>query len=244
MKKYAIILAAGKGTRMLTDEPKCSIEFCGRPMISYIVDACKKCDFTDIIVVVGFKKEKIQEIVGNSVTYAYQAEQLGTGHAVLCTEGLIPEDDSICVVLPGDMPLVDSDIIKETIEYNLSTATSMTVVSTIQQNPFGYGRIYREDGVFKKIIEHKDATDTQKEIKEVNTGLYCVNTKLMYEALHQVKSTNNSHEFYFTDIVEIIGKTHEVNALAFSCYLKFTGINDLEALAETQKLYLKMKSEK
>ena len=239
MKKYAIILAAGKGTRMKSEEPKCAHLFVGKPMVARIVEECEKCNFDDIIVIVGYKKEYIYDILGNKVKYAIQDQQLGTGHAVLCTEGLVDPTDALCVVLPGDMPRVDSEIINKTIEHYLATKVALTVVSSIQPDPTGYGRIYKENGVFKKIVEHKDATEVQRKIKEVNSGLYCVDMKLMYEALHQVKTSSVSGEYYFTDIVEIIGKDHLVNSMPFECYQKFVGINDLETLRKAEEEYLK-----
>ena len=239
MKKYAIILAAGKGTRMKSEEPKCAHLFLEKPMISWIVDECKKCNFDDIIVIVGYKKEYIYDILGNSVKYAVQEQQLGTGHAVLCTEGLVDANDALCVVLPGDMPRVDSAIISSTIDEFMKTNASLTVVSSIQPDPTGYGRIYKENGVFKRIIEHKDATDEERKINEVNSGLYCVDMKLMYEALHNVKSSKVSGEYYFTDIIEIIGRNHKVNTLPFSCYQKFVGINDVDTLHKAEEELLK-----
>ena len=238
MKKYAIILAAGKGTRMKSEEPKCAHLFAGKPMVLRIVEECKKCNFDDIIVIVGYKKEYIYDILGDSVKYAIQDQQLGTGHAVLCTEGLVDANDALCVVLPGDMPRVDSEIINETINNYLATKVALTVVSSIQPDPTGYGRIYKENGVFKRIIEHKDATDEQRKINEVNSGLYCVDMHLMYEALHQVKTSSVSGEYYFTDIVEIIGRNHKVNSLPFACYNKFVGINDLDTLHQAEEEYL------
>ena len=238
MKKYAIILAAGKGTRMKSEEPKCAHLFAGKPMVQRIVEECKKCNFDDIIVIVGYKKEYIYDILGNSVKYAIQDQQLGTGHAVICTEGLVDAHDALCVVLPGDMPRVDSDIINKTIEDYLASNVSLVVVSSIQPDPTGYGRIYKENGIFKRIIEHKDATEEQRKINEVNSGLYCVDMTLMYDALHQVKTSKVSGEYYFTDIVEIIGRNHKVKSLPFTCYEKFVGINDLDALAKAEEAFL------
>ena len=128
MKKYAIILAAGKGTRMKSEEPKCAHLFVGKPMVLRIVEECKKCGFDDTIVIVGYKKEYIYDILGDSVKYAIQDQQLGTGHAVLCTENLVDPTDALCVVLPGDMPRVDANIINETVNDYLNSNVSLTLL--------------------------------------------------------------------------------------------------------------------
>ena len=200
MNKCAIILAAGKGTRMKTELPKCAYPFCGKPMVKYIVENCIKCGINDINVVVGYKKEQIKEVLQDTVSYAVQDQQLGTGHAAMCCEPLLKDKEGLCLVFPGDMPLVDEEIINNLINIHINNKNDLTVVTTILDNPGAYGRMYRENGLIKKIVEFKDATEEQKAIKEVNSGLYCVDIQLMFEALKLIKNNNNSGEYYFTDI--------------------------------------------
>ena len=241
MNKYAIILAAGKGTRMKTELPKCAYPFCGKPMVEYIVDNCKLCGVDQVNVVIGYKKEKIKEVLKDKVQYAVQEEQLGTGHAAMCCESLLKDKEGLCLVFPGDMPLVDEGIINNLINIHIKNKNDFTVVTTILDNPGAYGRIYRENGLIKKIVEFKDATEEQKNIKEVNSGLYCVDVQLMFEALKLVKNNNNSGEYYFTDLIEILGKDYKVDSYVVDEAYKLTGINDLVALAELEEVYLKNK---
>lgn len=241
MNKYAIILAAGKGTRMKTDLPKCAYPFCGKAMVEHIVDNCFSCDVNEIVVVVGYKKEYIIDILKDTVNYAVQDQQLGTGHAAMCCEEILKDKEGICLVFPGDMPLVDKEIIDGLLEKHINNHNDLTVVTTVLDDPKSYGRIYRENGLIKKIVEFKDATEEQKQIKEINSGLYCVDNKLMFEALKQIKNNNNSGEYYFTDIIEILGKNYKVDSFIIEDTYKLTGINDLETLRETEEIFLKQK---
>lgn len=241
MNKYAIILAAGKGTRMKTELPKCAYPFCGKPMVQYIVDNCIKCGINDINVVVGYKKEQIMEVLQDNVSYAVQDQQLGTGHAAMCCEALLKEKEGLCLVFPGDMPLVDEDIIENLINIHTSKNNDLTVVTTILENPGAYGRIYRENGFIKKIVEYKDATEEQRAIKEINSGLYCVDLQLMFKALKSIKNNNNSGEYYFTDIIEILGQDYQVDSYIVEDTYKLAGINDLITLKEIEEIYLKNK---
>lgn len=241
MNKCAIILAAGKGTRMKTELPKCAYPFCGKPMVKYIVENCIKCGINDINVVVGYKKEQIKEVLQDSVSYAVQDQQLGTGHAAMCCEPLLKDKEGLCLVFPGDMPLVDEEIINNLINIHINNKNDLTVVTTILDNPGAYGRMYRENGLIKKIVEFKDATEEQKTIKEVNSGLYCVDIQLMFEALKLIKNNNNSGEYYFTDIIEILGKEHKIDSYVVEDTYKLAGINDLVTLKEIEEIYLQTK---
>lgn len=237
MYKHAIILAAGKGTRMHCDLPKCAYPVCGKPMVNYIIDSCIESNVDDLVVVVGYKREDIIKCLDEKCSVAIQEEQLGTGHAVKCTKNVISNMDGVTLIFPGDMPLIDSDTINELVEKHLLNKNALTVVTTILDDPHHYGRIYRENGLVKKIVEFKDCDEEQVKIKEINSGLYCVDTKLLYEALDKVQNNNNQKEYYLTDIVEIIGKEHKVDSYVVNDGFKLTGINDLETLAEVEKIY-------
>lgn len=237
MNKYAIILAAGKGTRMKTELPKCAYPFCGKAMVEHIVDNCKNCGIDEVIVVVGYKKEMIKEVLQDKVLYATQEQQLGTGHAAMCCKEHLEGKEGLCLVFPGDMPLVDEDIINDLVNIHIHNKNDLTVVTTVLDDAKAYGRIYRENGLIKKIVEFKDATEEQKQIKEINSGLYCVDVKLMFEALSKVNNNNNSGEYYFTDIIEILGKDYRVDSYIVEEDYKLTGINDLETLRQTEEIY-------
>lgn len=239
MNINAIILAAGKGTRMKSELPKCAYPLCGKPMIEYIIDSCKKANVNDICVVVGHKKEILQEILQDTVTYAYQEEQLGTGHAIKCAKDFYQSKNGITLIFPGDMPLVSSDIIEDLINTHMTNNNDLTVVTTIVDNPFSYGRIYKENNQIIRIIEEKEATEEEKKIKEINTGLYCVNTQLLNKALDEINNNNNKGEYYLTDIVEILGRDNKVNSHIVESTFKIIGINDLDTLKEVEEEYKK-----
>lgn len=237
MNYSAIILAAGKGTRMKSELPKCAYPFFGKPMITYIIDSCRNVGINDICVVVGHKKDIIINLLKDTVTYAYQEEQLGTGNAVKCARNFFANKEGVTLIFPGDMPLIDSKTISDLISQHLESGNDLTVVTTIVDNPTGYGRIVRKSGQIKKIVEEKDATPLQKSICEINTGLYCINNELLDEAIGKINNDNAKKEYYLTDIVEILGSTKKVNSFIAENDFRLTGINDLFTLSKVEKSY-------
>lgn len=244
MKKYALILAAGKGTRMKTELPKCAYPLIRKPMIAYIVENIRSSRTIDeIVVVVGHKREVIQEILGSTVQYALQAEQLGTGHAVMVAESLITDPDGDTMILPGDMPLVDDIVIERVFREHLDRRHDMTVVTTKIDDPSGYGRIIRnESGYLDAIIEHHEATAGQRAIDEINTGMYVVKNKILFSALKRVTNDNLKHEYYLTDIVSILKQDgYVIGTYTLKESYKAMGVNDLYALSIAEaKLRLKI----
>lgn len=239
MKKYAIILAAGKGTRMKTDLPKCAYPLLKKPMIAYIVEHLYKSTMIDeLITVVGHKKEVIQEILNSTVKYAVQKEQLGTGHAVLSAEKLIKDGEGYTIILPGDMPLIDDAVIKAAINEHLEFRHDLTVVSTIVDDPFGYGRIIRDEaGYLNAIIEENDATKPEKAIKEINTGIYIVANKYLVPTLKKITNNNSKKEYYLTDIVKIMKEEkYLVGTFLLDKSYKAMGVNDLYTLSEAETI--------
>ena len=236
----AIILAAGKGTRMLSELPKCAYPFYGKPMIVYIINMCKKIQIDDICVVVGHKKESIENLLQDKVKYAYQKEQLGTANAVLAAKDFLERhNEGITLIFPGDMPLIDGDVINNLIREHIENNNDLTILTTQIKNPTGYGRIIRQDGQIIKIIEEKDADDSVKAINEINTGLYCITTNLLEKALSKVDNNNNKGEYYLTDIVKILSGDKKVKAYLTEYDFKLTGINDLYTLSLVVKEYQK-----
>ena len=234
---HAIILAAGKGTRMNSDLPKCAIPFLDKPMVKYITDDCKELGIKDIVVVVGYKKEDIVKALDKeNVKFAEQKELNGTGSAVKSAKSELSNLDGITLIFPGDMPLVGKDYIKDVIDTQINNHNDLTVVTTIYDDPKAYGRIYRENGLVKKIVEFKDCNEEQKLIKEVNSGLFCVKTDLLFKALDEVKNNNNQHEYYLTDIVEILGRNHNVDSYVVHDKVRLIGFNTMEELKQTEEM--------
>ncbi len=236
MKKYAIVLAAGKGTRMKTELPKCAFPILKKPMINYIVENIEKSVVDETVCVVGYKKEYIEKSLGKRVKYAVQDEQLGTGHAVLMTKDLLEDKEGTTIILLGDMPLIDHKVIDKVLSYHCDKKNDLTVVTAEFANPKGYGRIIRNEyGNIEAIVEHKDCTKEQKRIKEINTGIYIVNNKLLFEAVHKIEVNKRKGEYYLTDIVEIMRDEYKVSAFLLWDSPKVMGVNDLYTLSIAEK---------
>lgn len=238
----AIILAAGKGTRMRSDLPKVVFPIADRPMVCAVVDACRAAGVGRIVVIVGYKQEKVREALqGYEVEYAIQTEQLGTGHAVMSAapafEAAGQNDNAF--VLCGDGPLIRAATLRRVLEVHTSAQASATLATAVIENPSGYGRIDRNpDGSFRAIVEQKNCTETQLKIREVNPSYYCFNTRSLFASLKDVKRNPVSNEYYITDVPELLlagGRRVEViEAVPPEDVLS---INTPEDLAEVDRIY-------
>ena len=230
--KNIIILAAGKGTRMKSDLPKCACPLLGKPMIKYLIESCIEANIVNIIVVVGYKGEIIKEILSEypNIKFAYQNEQLGTGHACMMAESLLKDKSGSTIIVPGDMPLIGKDNLINLYNHYNDYHSAMTILSSIFENPFGYGRIVRCNGNVTFIKEESDATTEEKLIKEINTGLYVVDNKKLFYALSLIDNNNKKNEYYLTDIVKIISKDNVVDAVVVPYDYHLIGINDQNTL--------------
>ncbi|MGI6377528.1 NTP transferase domain-containing protein [bacterium] len=235
MKTYAIVLAAGKGTRMESVLPKCAVPLFSKPMIEYLIDSLEQSSVDKIIVVVGYKKEVIEKLLKQRVQYVLQEEQLGTGHAVLCAKEAVGEEGR-SIIIPGDTPLIDLEIINNLIKTHEDAQNALTLGTIFLDQPGAYGRIVRsETGRFLRIVEAKDAEPEILKIKEINSGLYCVDNKFLFSFLNQVKNNNASGEYYLTDIVEMIANSAQVGTFTIKEAYRLKGINDKETLLEVEK---------
>lgn len=237
MKNYAIVLAAGKGTRMKTELPKCAFPILKKPMIEYIVENIETSVVDEIICVVGYKKEYLQDLLKDRVKYAFQEEQLGTGHAVCKAADLLNGKEGTTAILLGDMPLINNKVIDKVISYHNDKKNDLTVVTAEFDKPKGYGRIIRNEfGNIEKIVEDKDCSKTQKLIKEINTGIYIVDNSLLFDAVHKIELNERKGEYYLTDIVEIMKKEeYKVDAFLLWDSPKVMGVNDLYTISQAEK---------
>lgn len=230
MKIYAIILAAGFGTRMKSELPKCAYPLLDKPMVEYIVDSLERSNISEILCVVGYKEENIKSILGSRVKFVKQENQLGTANAVLsCLEHL---DDGISIIIPGDVPLVDEDIINTLLLNHQSN--DMTIATIHVDNPSGYGRTIRYNDSVVKIVEDKEATEQERLIKEVNSGLLAVNNNLLKQYVPKIKNNNIKSEYYLTDLVEMLSSNYKVGSCIIKDSYKLTGVNDLYSLSELE----------
>lgn len=237
MNIYAIVLAAGKGTRMKSDLPKVAHEVLYKPMIKHVCDELKKIDVTQTIVVVGHKAEVVKNIMQDEVTYVMQEEQLGTGHAVKMAYDLLKDKEGITLVLNGDAPLIRKKTLEALIKTHVDNENKATLMSAHCDTKFPFGRIVRnEQGNVLGIVEAKDATPEQLQITEMNTGEYCFDNQLLFDALTKVNNNNAQNEYYLTDVIEILGKAnYKVGSYVIDDFDEVGGINDRVQLANAQK---------
>lgn len=202
----AVILAAGKGTRLKSELPKVLHEVCGRPMIAYVFDACRAADVQDCIGVVGHRQDLVREafLDEDHITWVEQSPQLGTGHAVMVCREHLPQFDHV-LVLCGDGPLIRIETIRTLLEHHLAEGNGVTLATAVIEEPAGYGRIWRDaNGELLGIVEHADATEEQRRIREVNPSYYCFDTTALLPALDQLTSDNAKGEYYITDTLQIM----------------------------------------
>ena len=237
----AVILAAGKGTRMKSELPKVLHEIHGRCLVEYVIDAARAAGAEEICLVVGHKAELVKERIGDQVSYALQAEQLGTGHAVKCAADFIG-DDGDTMILCGDTPIITGATLTELVNYHREHQFKVTVLSTILDDATGFGRIIRDaEGSFSKIVEQKDATEEEKAVHEINSGMYVFRSADLKESLSKITNQNAQQEYYLTDTIEILNREAKDGQIAAGAYVteradETRGVNTIEQLAEAGEI--------
>lgn len=202
--KKAIILAAGKGTRMKSIHPKVIHQVCGKAMVNHVIDAARSAGVGETVVVLGHGIDEVRSIVGQDVKIAIQEDQLGTGHAVMMADEYIGAEDTI-MVLCGDTPLIEADTLERFFAFHDDGGYAVSVLTTSVADPTGYGRIIRDDQArLVRIVEQKDANDQERAVKEINSGIYCFKGSYLKEALAKVDNNNAQGEYYLPDTIELI----------------------------------------
>ena len=234
----AVILAAGKGTRMKSKLPKVLHKVGGHPMLEHVMDAAEAAGCRDNVVVIGHGAELVRELVGSRARIALQAEQLGTGHAVLQAADTLKDFTGTVMILCGDTPLLEAEELKKFYAEHVKSGAAATVMSAMMEDPFGYGRILRDDnGDVAGIVEQKDASEEQKLIKEINTGNYCVEAPLLFEVLRTLGNNNAQGEYYLTDVLaklRAMGK--KVGGMVTADSEMIMGVNSRRQLAEAESV--------
>ena len=227
-----LIMAAGKGTRMNSKKSKLVQKIYDKELVKRVVELAQKIDSDEIITVVGYLKEQIQKVLGDSTKYAYQEELLGTGHAVMQAEEYLKGKKGKVLILYGDVPIIRPETLKSLISKSISNKEYATVLTAVYDNPTGYGRIIRDEGgSVKEIIEEKDADIRQKEIKEINSGIYCFDVEELVLALKQVNNNNAQKEYYLTDVIKIMNeKGLKTGAMLVEDNTEILGVNDRSQL--------------
>ena len=237
----SVILAAGMGTRMKSKMPKVLHKVCGKPLSKWVIDASEAAGADKVCAVVGHKAETVKEVLGDVCEFALQAEQKGTGHAVMQAIDVIKNSKGEVVILNGDTPLITAETINKAIEYHKNNGNQATVITEILDDATGYGRIVRDnDGSVLKIVEQKDASKEEKKINEVNSGMYVFDAQSLVYALDKITPNNAQGEYYLTDTLEILlsaGK--KIGGYAISDNDEIRGINDRVQLNEAEKIMQK-----
>ncbi|HET7629491.1 MAG TPA: bifunctional UDP-N-acetylglucosamine diphosphorylase/glucosamine-1-phosphate N-acetyltransferase GlmU [Bacillales bacterium] len=236
--RYAVILAAGQGTRMKSKLYKVLHPVCGKPMVRHVVEQARHSGVDRVVTVVGNGAEAVREELGECSEYVLQEEQLGTAHAVMQAEPLLGNEEGTTVVLYGDTPLITSETIAALIEHHENAENAATILTAITDDPFGYGRVIRaEDGSVERVVEEKDASEQEKRIQEINTGIYCFHNHELFKSLKQVGNNNAQGEYYLPDCIEILRKEGKsVRAFATADAAETLGVNDRVQLSAVERI--------
>ncbi|MHC4658946.1 MAG: NTP transferase domain-containing protein [Planctomycetota bacterium] len=239
-ERVAIVLAAGISSRMNTKLPKVLHEVCGRPILAYVLDACRGAGIGKIYVVVGFGAEQVRERFNDAedIVWVRQDEQKGTAHAVLCCRERLKDFEGETLVLCGDGPLIRAETLEKLIETHEAEQSAMTLATAVLGNPAGYGRIDRDAaGNIRGIVEHNDCTAEQLRIKEVNPSYYLFDNKVLFKALEGVKPDNVKKEYYLTDTLSIIIEAgHKVAAVTAVRPEEAMSVNTREQFSEMNEI--------
>ena len=238
MTNYAIILAAGKGTRMKSDLPKVLHKVAGISMLEHVFRSVSAINPEKTVTVIGHKAELVEQVLAGQTDFVRQTEQLGTGHAVMMAEPVLENLTGQTLVIAGDTPLITGESLKNLIDFHINHKNVATILTAEADNPFGYGRIVRnQHGEVLKIVEQKDASDFEQQIKEINTGTYVFDNARLFEALKNINTNNAQGEYYITDVIGIFRENGEkVGAYTLKDFDESLGVNDRVALATAESV--------
>ena len=242
----AIVLAAGKDTRMTSNKSKMIQKIYGKEMVKRVVDTAKKAGIENVITVVGHLKEQIVELLQEEVKYAYQEEALGTGHAVMQAAKYLEGRKGKAIILYGDVPIIRDTTIKKMLTRSIENNVYAMLLTAVCDTPIGYGRIVRDNsGNIKAIIEEREASDEQRQIREINSGIYCFDIEALNDALKEITTDNVKNEYYLTDVIRIMyNKGLKISTVVVDDNTEIFGVNDKKQLAAiTSILKMRINSE-
>lgn len=242
----AVVMAAGKSTRMKSALPKAAHKICGKPVTGWVIDACKDAGVSECVVVVGYEAELVKEALGVDLKYALQAQQLGTGHACMQAVPELSSDVQHVLVVPGDTPLITKEALKTLIDTHISQGNAATLLTAVLEDAGHYGRILRdENDAVKCIREAKDCSVEELSIGEFNVAIYCFDLRALREKLSMLKTDNAQGEYYLTDVISLMYNDGlKVVPVVCPDYEETLGINNRIELAEAGKVLRKRIAEK
>jgi UDP-N-acetylglucosamine pyrophosphorylase len=241
MSLATVILAAGKGTRMKSDLPKVLHKINKKPLVHYVIEQANSVNSNPTVLIIGHEAELIKHETSNfNINYALQEQQLGTGHAVQQAEKALENFEGDVLILSGDVPLLTKETIKNLLDTHKSEKSIATVLTAHLDDPFGYGRLIRnESGTVNCIVEQKDASEEEQKVNEINTGIYLINKTELFSALANVKNENSQSEYYLPDVLPMfIAQGKKVIAYKTMNFNETRGINNPEQLKEAEEILL------
>lgn len=237
MNKCAIILAAGQGKRIKSNLPKVLHKACGKEMVNHVVDTMRVSGIEDVNVIIGKGAELVKERTeSRNVTYSLQAEQLGTGHAVKCAKEFLVGKSGVVAIFTGDAPLIKAETVTNLIETHMAENNFATLLTSIIENPTGYGRIVRSENGVERIVEHKDCNKDQLSIDEINAGMYCFDIENLLAALDKLSNNNAQGEYYLTDVIEILKSEGKKVGAMVTDFEETLGVNSRAELAVVENI--------
>ena len=237
MYKCALILAAGQGKRIKSDLPKVLHKVCGKEMVNHVIDNMRTAGINDVNVIVGKGSELVKAgTESRKVSYSLQEEQLGTGHAVKCAKDFLQGKDGVVAIFAGDAPLTKVETINKLMEEHINKNNSATLLSAIVEDPTGYGRIIRDGDEVVKIVEHKDCSEEELKVNEMNAAMYCFDIKDLLDSLDELSNDNNQGEYYLTDVIGILKEKKKKVGAVVTEYEDTIGVNSRVQLAEAEEI--------
>nr|P14192.1 RecName: Full=Bifunctional protein GlmU; Includes: RecName: Full=UDP-N-acetylglucosamine pyrophosphorylase; AltName: Full=N-acetylglucosamine-1-phosphate uridyltransferase; Includes: RecName: Full=Glucosamine-1-phosphate N-acetyltransferase [Bacillus subtilis subsp. subtilis str. 168]CAA34522.1 unnamed protein product [Bacillus subtilis] len=236
-KRFAVVLAAGQGTRMKSKLYKVLHPVCGKPMVEHVVDEALKLSLSKLVTIVGHGAEEVKKQLGDKSEYRVQAKQLGTAHAVKQAQPFLADEKGVTIVICGDTPLLTAETMEQMLKEHTQREAKRTILTAVAEDPTGYGRIIRsENGAVQKIVEHKDASEEERLVTEINTGTYCFDNEALFRAIDQVSNDNAQGEYYLPDVIEILKNEGEtVAAYQTGNFQETLGVNDRVALSQAEQ---------
>ena len=240
-RRAAIVLAAGKGKRMKSDLPKVLHKIGDKPMITIILDTLGRCNLDKIVVVIGHEGEMVKDALTEyPIDFVWQRQQLGTGHAVDQARPVLEDFRGITLVAAGDVPFLSQESIEKLFRLHEAERAAATCLSAILDDPTGYGRIIREpnSNLMRRIVEHKDASEEERQVNEINSGTFCFDNQALFEALRHVSNDNAQGEYYLTDTIQILRQGGQRTAVTPADDPdELHGVNSVEQLVELEKRF-------